>query len=59
MLLCCCILERFRGFHTLFINLLQKSGPKSILGFQKWTKKMSKNEKGRKTFEKKKKVIQL
>jgi len=32
--------------------LKKKYYPKSILGFQKWTKKMSKNEKGRKTFEK-------
>jgi hypothetical protein len=33
----------------------RKIDPKSILDFQKWTKKMSKNEKWRKTFEKMKK----
>jgi hypothetical protein len=39
---------------SCFANLLYKSQsqPKSILTFQKWTKKMSKNEKGRYTFEK-------
>ena len=34
---------------SYFENLLYKfqSVSKSVLGFQKWTKKMSKNEKGR------------
>jgi len=40
-------------FIIFFTQMLKKKYyPKSILGFQKWTKKMSKNEKGRKTFEK-------
>jgi hypothetical protein len=39
-------------FYSWILLLLFQTYPKSILTFQKWTKKMSKNEKGRNTFEK-------
>ena len=37
---------------SVFINLLQKNDPKSILGFRFWTFFLSIFEKGRFTFEK-------